>query len=404
MTSSHNETATYVEDAKSRSSFWLILIVFFSTVATMMVTTVLPSYFNLLGLTYEQIGRIEGWAAFVAFFSKFWSGVFSDKIRKRQQIVALGAALSVLSKASFTLATGYASILAVQVCDRFAKGMRSCPLDAMISDCAGKRKRSYGLKHVAFFCGSIFGSYLTFRLLRDAHLGIKSIFTVAAIPAIVASFIASNKLNDNKVQLEGEKISLMYALKNIDRYLWRLYSVLFLLMFARFSISFLILKSISLGTPIASIPRMFMLYDCSAAFAALFWSAVASKVRQDLLFKAALIAHIMAHCVLVVAHQSWILYSSIILAGIHIGMSQGSIMFMISSHAKPFNRATAFSIYSLVASVGLLLSNRIAGLLSSYNPSYAFLCGASLSAFALLAFTLLEKSRSNREGQLLNVS
>ncbi|MDR1207958.1 MAG: MFS transporter [Holosporales bacterium] len=378
---------------KYNNSFWLISVVLFSTVATMMITAILPAYFKSLHLTYEQVGRIEGWSAFIAFFSKFFAGICSDRIQKRKLLVLLGTGLNVLSKATFALATGFVSIFAVQVCDRFAKGMRSCPLDAMISDSAGKRTRPYGLKHVAFFIGSILGSYITYKLLNNTQIGIKSIFSIATIPAIFAFLIASNKLKDAESKEEEPKVSPIFAIASIDQRLWKLYGVLFLLMFARFSISFLGLRSISFGTQVASIPKIYILYDFSAAFAALIWSGLASKIRQGLLFKSALVFHIMAHCILMVSHHYWMLFSGIVLSGVHAGMSQGSIMFMISSHTERYNRATAFSIYSLVAGLGLLLSNRLAGKLSTIDSSLAFLGGATFCAIALVVFILLEKKR-----------
>jgi MFS family permease len=402
MKSFHNEKNSNVQESAARSncSFWLISVVFFSTVATMMVSAVLPASYNVLHLKYEQIGYIEGWSAFIAFFSKFFSGIFSDKFKKRKLLVTWGTGLNIISKGTFALATGCASIFAVLVCDRLAKGLRSCPLDAMISDSAGRRKRPYGLKHVAFFSGSIFGSYLTLKLLNNAHLGIKSIFIMATVPAILAFLVASNKLKDENSQDEEPKISPLYAIISIDPYLWRLYGVLFLLMFARFSISFLGLRSITSGTQISCVPKIYMLYDFSAALAALIWSGVASKIQQSLLFKVALAFHIVAHCILMVSHQSWIIFSGVILSGLHAGMSQGSIMFMVSSHTKPHNRATAFSIYSLVAGVGLLLSNWLAGRLSSIHSSLAFLGGAIFCGMALIAFTLLEKSDSSAKSAL----
>jgi MFS family permease len=392
------------EDSQEHSSL-LLLVVFFSTVATLMITTVLPAYFRELHLTYRQIGTIEGWAACAAFMSKFFSGILADRISDRRLLVMAGTGLNVISKACFALATSGASILTVQVADRLAKGMRSLPLDAMISDNAGRKKRSYGLKHVAFFSGSIVGGYVTFQLLNVATFKLRSIFGAATIPAIIAFLLASNikrrQTSLKPIPLESVSTPAPSSLKllrpirfinmcptlNFDKFLWRLYAVLFVHMFGRFSISFLGLKAMSVGMQITDLPRIYMLYDGSAALAAFFW--VLSK--QNILFKAALITHIAAHSVLFMAQGKWSIFAGVVLAGVHAGMSQGAIMYMISSHTEHGNRATAFAVYALVASVGLLLSNKFAGWLSSIDLPFAFLGGAVFCTLTLFAFMQLQE-------------
>ncbi|MDR1908265.1 MAG: MFS transporter [Holosporales bacterium] len=371
----------------------LISVVFFSTVATMMVTAVLPAYFKELGLSYIQIGRIEGCTACVAFLSKFLSGIFSDKIQKRKLLIVWGTGLSVIAKGSFALATGGASIFLVQICDRLAKGMRSCPLDAMISDLGGNKRRSYGVKHVVFLCGSITGSYITYRILKNSEITIKSIFYAAMIPAAIACLCAKRFVKEPELFVEGSNFSLKNIVRDIDSYLWRLFGVLFLLMFARFGLSFLVLKSMNAGIAVSGTARLYILYDISAAIAALFSVIAAKRTSHELLFKVSLVCHMIAHLAFFVARGKCLIFVGTILAGAHIGMSQGCIMYMISSLTKSHNRATAFSIYYLISSVGLFLSNNVAGRLSHVNPSLAFLFGAMFCALTLLAFKYISASQ-----------
>ncbi|MDR1598066.1 MAG: MFS transporter [Holosporales bacterium] len=399
----------------AKSTVALIFVVFFSTFATMMITPILSVYFKELGLTRIQVGRIEGWANGIACLSKFLSGVCSDRIRKRKLLIVCGTALSIITKGSFALATGWASILAVQVCDRFAKGVRSCPLDAMISEVTCNKRRAYSLKHAVFLCACIIGSFVTYKMLRIPGIHMKSIFYVAMIPAIFAYLLSAKYLHDvdcppneqtftnqGQTSAYNEQISAAQEqtfasqrqnvdsknlIKSTDPFLWKLFGILFLLTFARFGMSFLGLKAMDAGIVPAKLPLLHMLYDTCAAISALFVVATSSRLGVKTLFKFSLIIHMIGHVFVAVNHAPSLIWGGTILFGTHLGLFQGTTLYMISTCTKPHNRATVFSIYYLITGVGLWCSNHVAGGLSQIDPSLAFFGGAVACLGALVLFS-----------------
>jgi MFS family permease len=405
----------------SKKIFVLVLIVFFSTMATMMVTTVLPAFFENLGLTYTQIGYIEGSAASVAFLSKFLSGIYSDRFRKRKSLIVCGTTLSVITKCSFLLATGFCSLFIVQICDRFAKGLRSSPVDAMIADvsvdkdlnyCAVETYQKsttddkenqgfdnaqngrfqqphyYGLKYAFFMIGSILGGYITYKILKNVGLNFKLIFCIAIIPAIISNILSFKFLDDTVSQQQPVRDTLMCTLAKVNPIFWKYLIVLLLLMFARFSLSFLGIKAIKIGLPVSKLPCLSMLYDVCAVFSSLLSVIISYKISKETLFKSSLVRHIFSHFAFLIASSTEAILIGTILSGLHIGMSQGAILSIISKFATETNKATVFSIYYFVSGIGIFMSNALAGCLSSVLDSStgAFAGGLFFCCAALLTF------------------
>ncbi|MDR2464382.1 MAG: MFS transporter [Holosporales bacterium] len=378
----------------------LALIVFFSTLATMTVTTVLPAFFENLGLTYTQIGYIEGGAASIAFLSKFLSGIYSDRIRKRKTLIVYGTALSIITKCGFSLVTGFYSLFIVQICDRFAKGLRSSPVDAMIADVSAKSQNShyYGLKYTFFMIGSILGGYITYKILENVGLSFRLIFGIAIVPAIIANFLSIKFLNDAPLPPQGN-ITLKCAISKINPIFWKYLFILLLLMFARFSTSFLGIKAMNIGLPVSDLPRLSMLYDVCAVLASIFAVITSSNINKETLFKSSLVVHIFSHFAFLIASSTEAIFIGTILSGLHIGMSQSAILSIVSRFAVCENKATVFSIYYFVSGIGIFMSNALAGRLSNVFDSStgAFAGGLFFCCAALFTFHIFLKKQTCNE-------
>lgn len=404
----------------NQSSAWvslsaLISIIFFSTVATTMVVTVLPAFFLELHLGPTKIGHIEGVAASTAFFSKFCAGLLSDCYQKRKSFILLGTGLSILSKGFFALATGFVSLLWIYLGDRIAKGLRSCPSDALIADVTKSKQVGffYDLKYVFFLAGSIVGGCLTYLLLKNLHLShFRVVFLLATLPACLAWVIAQKYLPEEEDPDTNERSSLSPPSRSFssdasssfsspfwkqcfqfEKAFWQCLFVLFVLMFARFSTSFSGIKAIKLGLLVTELPRLVVLYDVSAAVASLFAVLLSLKTTQPQLFKIALIFHALAHTFFFVAQSKGLILAGAVFSGAHLGLSQGVIMTFVSHFTQKENRGTAFSLYYLMAGMGGLLSNILAGQMNEFfhSPSYAFLMGAIFCLISLALFHPLSK-------------
>lgn len=369
----------------------LIAVVFCSTLATTMGVTILPAFYLKLNLTSQQVGSIEGFAWSAAFLSKFFAGVFSDRLRQRKTLIVWGTRLSVLSKACFAFATGGVSLGLVQVGDRFAKGLRSSPADALIADLTLPKRTGFGfgIKYAVSLMGSVLGGVVVYGLLKLIGERYRLIFGLATFPAMLACWAATKGLKEASVS----EVSIVLTPCNVFSTAYkRLLLVLFLLMFGRFSLSFLGIKALNLNLPTTDLPRLFVLYDCCAAITAFLSGVLLCRItRKEGLFKIALLIHAAAHLTFFLAQTKAMIVCGVVLAGVHLGLAQSTILFLITQFAPREKRATALSVYYLVAGVGIFLSNKLAGILNGCfaNPSAAFLSGGCFCLLAWGTFAVL---------------
>ena len=138
----------------------------FMDVSSELIHALLPLLLvDSLGVGVAALGAIEGVAEATASVTKVFSGVLSDRIGRRKVLIAVGYGLGALSKPAFPLAGSAVVVLAVRVADRFGKGIRGAPRDALVADITPPEIRgaAYGLRQALDSVGG-----LRWPVARDA--------------------------------------------------------------------------------------------------------------------------------------------------------------------------------------------------------------------------------------------
>jgi MFS family permease len=83
----------------------------------------------------------------------------SDRLGKRKVLAALGYGLAALSKPIFPLASNVGWLVAARFIDRFGKGIRGAPRDALVADLSPPHLRgaSFGLRQSLDTVGAFLG-------------------------------------------------------------------------------------------------------------------------------------------------------------------------------------------------------------------------------------------------------
>src|SRR5919112_1061566 len=123
-----------------RNVFSISLVSLFNDASSEIIYPVLPLFLALtLGATRAQIGLIEGAAESLSGFLKLFSGYFSDRRGRRKGMGVFGYGVASIARPLIGLATAWPQVFAIRMADRFGKGVRSAPRDAMIADPAPPR-------------------------------------------------------------------------------------------------------------------------------------------------------------------------------------------------------------------------------------------------------------------------
>src|SRR4030066_644227 len=122
-----------------RNGFVAGLVSFFMDVSSEMIYPLVPLFLaNVLGVNKSVIGLIEGIAESTASLLKVFSGWFSDRIGNRKWFMAAGYGISTLSRPIVALAVGWQHVMGSRFIDRFGKGLRTAPRDAIIVESSDK--------------------------------------------------------------------------------------------------------------------------------------------------------------------------------------------------------------------------------------------------------------------------
>lgn len=157
-----------------------------------MVFSLLPVFLKTeLGYSNTRIGAMEGAALLISNLSRIISGVMSDIIKSRVKVIAFGSAMTAVMKLLLASAATPQSVMAAKLLDRFGKGVRAAPTDALIADLSPRHKRStsYGLHQSLTTLGGVFGSMCAVACMTLTQNNYRLTFTFAAVPSFFAIFL-----------------------------------------------------------------------------------------------------------------------------------------------------------------------------------------------------------------------
>lgn len=200
---------TVVQNPVDNLSVWALATCgFLWTSSTCMVFSLLPVFLQTeFGFSNTRIGAMEGFALFVSNFSRVFSGVLSDVLKSRVKVIAVGSVMTAAMKLTLASAGNVQQVVVGKLLDRFGKGIRAAPTDALIADLSPRPKRSstYGLHQSMTTLGGVVGSLAAMTVMKATHNNFRATFTLATFPSIIAIFILIKAVRKPKRKMSKPK-------------------------------------------------------------------------------------------------------------------------------------------------------------------------------------------------------
>ena len=376
--------------ARIPRSVWLLGgVSLFTDMGSEIVHSLLPVLLaGSLGASALAIGLLEGAAEALVLVTKVFSGYVSDAFGKRKPLVLFGYGLAALVKPIFPLADSVAMVTTARLLDRFGKGVRGAPRDALIADIAPPEIRgaSFGLRQSMDTIGAVLGPLLAIALLFCFDDDIRSVLWFAVIPGVVAMLLLLRVREPEVTARRGARLPITRAgLARLGRPFWWLAAFGGLLSLARFSEAFLVLRADHLGLPLRYIPLVLVVMSVVYSVVAYPAGKLSDRLPRTTLLAAGMAALALADVVLARADGLVAVFAGIALWGLHMGLTQGILASLVSDVAPVEYRGTAFGAFSLVSGALLLASSAAAGLLwDQFTPAATFWFGAAIAALAAL--------------------
>lgn len=385
------------------ATVWMVgFVSLLMDVSSEMINTLLPLYLaGGLGASALAIGFIEGISVAIATASKFLSGVLADFSRRAKPIAVLGYGLAALSRLIFPLATSVDLIVLARAMDRVGKGIRGAPRDAIVAAVTpqGMRGASFGLRKSLDTVGGFLGPLIAIAAMLLLAGDIVTVFWLAALPAgmaVAVLIFAVREPAESRAEIKNIPAFRFADAFRLNPAIWTVICLAGVIMLARFSEAFLLLKSVEAGFSLTWVPVSIVIMHGVYGLCAYPVGKLSDTIGNTGLLLCSLVFLVVAHLTIAFSATVWEFVIGIVFWGLHMGFSQGLLGAMVADASPAGLRASAFGAFNLVTGIVLLIGNVAAGWLWQDLGSHApFIAGALLSLFAFFAIAVLQR-KTNR--------
>lgn len=364
------------------------LVSFLTDASSDMIYPLLPLFLSdVLGSSMLFIGLIEGVAESTASVLKIFSGWLSDKLGKRKLLVGLGYGLASLAKPILAATTAGWHVLLLRFTDRFGKGVRTSPRDALIADSTPEDRRglSYGFHRAMDSAGAVVGPLLAFLLLPLVNENCRVLFLIASVPAVLAVLVLVLFVKERGRLKEKVERLTKPRLSSFDRRFKVFILAVTIFTLGNSSDAFLFLRAKGLGIPLVYIPILWLVLHLVYALISSPAGALSDRIGRKNLIISGLVVYSLVYLGFAFATRSvhvWVLFG---VYGLYYGLADGAMRAYVADLVGEEKRGLAFGVYHGAVGLTALPASLIFGWLwQSAGIPTAFGFGAALAFVATL--------------------
>jgi MFS family permease len=385
---------------------WVVTATSFLTdVSSEMIFNLVPLFLaNVLKAGTAVIGLIDGLAETTASLMKIYAGALSDRLGQRKWLTVLGYAISTISKPFLYIANAWGWVLSVRMADRFGKGVRTAPRDALVADSIDEKQRglAFGLHRAGDTAGAFLGIliaavivWLTERGAADLTRSTFQILVLASIvPAVLAVLVLAFGAKETGVKSRSQVPAL--SLKGMDTRFKLFMLVLVLFTLGNSSDAFIILLGQKRGLDVLEILLMLMTFNLIYSVLSGPLGALSDKIGRRRLIVGGWIAYGLVYLGFGLSHAGWQVWALYGLYGIYYAAAEGTGKAFVADLVTPERRGMAYGLYNAAIGLTALPASLIAGLLwqgafgwTGFGPAAPFFFGAGLALLAGILFWVL---------------
>ena len=410
-----------------RTVWVLSFVSFFADVSSEMVYPLLPLFLvGALGSTKTELGLIEGSAVLIVSLMSAVAGFRSDRTGTRVPWIRWGYGLPVLGKSIIAMATMWPLVLGGRLLDRFGKGLRGAPRDALIADAvnAESRGRAFGLHRAFDTAGALLGVLLAAFLLwwltgtpsesiaagavgaaaRTPIWVYRAIFGVGAAlglaSLVLTIFVRESEPATPAVAAapEGTTVASPGARgMGLPRGYWSVLAVLVLFSLANSSDTFLLLRASDLGYSPWAVVMVYALYNVTYSGLSYPAGVVSDRLGRWGVIAVGWVIYAAVYMgfALLPASHAWGMWPLMAAYGVYMALTDGVGKALIADHAPRERRGVAMGVFYAVTGVTTLGASLVAGAVwDRSGPTTALLIGAGFAMLALLVLPFAIRRRA----------
>ena len=229
-------------------------------IASEMIFPLLPTFIvTVLGGSRTSLGLIEGAADSLASLLKLAAGHWSDRAGGRRRFILIGYAVTVVLRPCLGLMTAVWQVGVARLADRFGKGVRTAPRDAMIADVtpSEQRGRAFGFHRAMDHAGAAIGPVLATVFLWWRPGDLRILFALSVIPGLALLALLWFGLSETTAPKRTDSQEpLRWTLQPFDARFRGFLAALVLFTLGNSSDAFLLVRAGELGVPTIWLPML----------------------------------------------------------------------------------------------------------------------------------------------------
>ncbi len=364
-------------------------------ISSEMVYPLVPLFLAALGAPPAALGAIEGVAESTAALLKAFSGWLSDRLGLRKPVAIAGYAGSNIGKVLLWAATGWPLVLAGRFVDRFGKGIRTAPRDALIADSApaGRRGRAFGLHRAMDTLGASLGVVLAILLLDrfgagTDPAGFRRIFLLALIPALLGVAVLFFA-REPKTRGERQAVPRL-TLRGLPLRLRLFLVVVGLFALGNSSNMFLLLRARDLGFSAVGALVLYLVFNLTYGLLSYPAGRLSDHVGRKRLLVTGYALYGLVYCGFALTPGQTLAWPLFALYGVFYALTEGLEKALVADLAPAELRATFIGLHSTLVGIGLLPASLLAGALwSAFGARAPFWLGGGLGLLAALGLAFV---------------
>jgi len=394
-----------VKSPLARNVKALSAVSFFTDVASEMIYPLLPLFLTtVLGASAAAIGVIEGIAETISSLLRLPAGWLSDRLGRRKPLILLGYGIAAVARPLIGLSQGVGQVLAIRASDRFGKGIRSSPRDALIADSVPERQRGYafGVHRAADSFGAVIGPLIAWAVLGLAWVDLRELFLWAAVPGLISVLLvlfvvrevggARHAEAPRSTDPTGSEANAARAAAAtpLGAPFWRYLAVLFVFTLSTSTDAFLLLRASQLGVPTALIPILWAMLHVVKSSANAIGGGLSDRLGRRPLILGGWAIYAAVYLGFAFAIAQWQVWFLFLAYGLYFGMTEGTEKALVADLVPVGRRGTAYGWFHAALGIGALPASVVFGLVwGAAGAQAAFTMGAGIAMLAALLFSLV---------------
>jgi MFS family permease len=364
-------------------------------ISTEMVYPILPFFLvSSLGATPAVLGLIEGVAESLASILKVFSGYFSDRFQRRKPLTILGYSGSALGKVLLYVAGSWGVVFAARVVDRFGKGVRTAPRDALIVESSprDRRGRAFGLHRALDNTGAAVGVLIAIAFLSASPGNYNRIFVWSILPAAVGVallFLVREQQRPNAHSTAFVRPRWKSLPPKLRTFL--VISLVFSL--GNSSNTFLLLRAGGGQLDTSRVLLLYLVYNIVHAAVSYPAGRISDRIGRKLVLIAGYAmfsAVYFGFAFIAGGGETWVIWMLFVIYGLFSALTDGVEKALVSDLAPTEARATAIGLHAMLVGIGLFPASFIAGQLwVNVGPEVALGLGGITGLLAAVALTVV---------------